>query len=126
MKRPRGAVGVILLWASFNAVLSAVLIYFNSRIKALEMGSDWGAVGILLVTSAIFALPLRAATQPRGAARQGADSGAPALAFAGACLLGGMAWVLGAWLAYPAVPLLVFCARRLWTTRAGRQRGVGA
>jgi hypothetical protein len=126
VKRPGSAVRVILLWASFNAILSAVLIYFNSPIKALEMGSDWGAVGLLLVTSAVFALPLRSRTRPRGAARQGADSGAPALAFAGACLLGGMAWALGAWLAYPAVPLLVFCGRRLWTNRGSRQRGAAA
>jgi Flp pilus assembly protein TadB len=52
-------------------------------------------------------------------------NGAPATAFAAACLIGGLAWVFGVVLAYLALPLIAFVLARWrveWAERRQERR----
>lgn len=106
----RGA-SVVVIWAALNAVLAGVLFIFTSKSITQELAFYWAAVGILLLTAlAVFAVPRRPIDAERGRAQP--YNGAPAAAFAAACLIGGMAWVFGLFVAYFALPLIAFCLAR--------------
>lgn len=108
----RGTV-VVVIWAGLNSVLAGLLFVFSSHSDVQERAFYWAAVGILLLTSlALLLLPrTRSVTAPPEGGGQ-ARNGAPAAAFAAACLVGGMAWVFGVFIAYFALPLIAFCLAR--------------
>jgi hypothetical protein len=103
----RGAV-VLLIWGLMNAVLAAVLVFFAGETKALELELYWASTGMLLILAAIVFVPDAEAHHRQTSA----TAGAPALAFAAACLFGGLAWVFGRYLAFLALPPLAFCVGR--------------
>lgn len=121
----RGAV-VVAIWAGLNAILAALLFIFSARASVQERAFYWGAVAILVLTSTGLLVvprsrPVSAPSQHGGQAR----NGAPAAAFAAACLVGGMAWVFGVFVAYLALPLIAFCLARWrveWEQRRKERR----
>lgn len=116
---------VILVWATLNAVLAAILFYFSSASIWQERAFYWAAVAILLLTSAAVLLAPRRPSRTAPAARGGqARNGAPAAAFAAACLAGGFAWVFGVYIAYFALPPLAFCLAR-WRVEWAESRRAG-
>jgi hypothetical protein len=107
---------VVVIWALLNGVLAALLFVFDARDSDQERSFYFAAVAILAVTSlALLVIPRRLAARPvaRG-------DGAAAPAFAGACLIGGLSWVFGVFLAWFALPLVAFVAGRLWAERSHR------
>ena len=112
------------IWGAMNAVLAAVLFVFVAHDDLQERIIYWSAVAILVVTSAALLLvprrPSVSAPVPGGGQ---ARNGAPAAAFAAACLVGGFAWVFGVYVAYLALPLLAFCVSRWRVEWAESRRG---
>lgn len=119
----RGAL-VVLIWAAMNAILLVIHYAFPSNLSAQERWVYYGAVTILVAFSvALFLVrPHRARSAPVPSGGQPAN-GAPAAAFAVACMMGGLAWVFGVFLAYLALPLLAFALARLRVEWAERRRG---
>lgn len=115
--RGRGA-HILWAWAAINAALAGVLVGFGGPTSDFRIPLYWGSVGLLTLAGA--AALLRA---PRPPAKKHA-SGAPSLAFAGACFFGGLAWVFGPYLAYFALPLLALGAGR-WRQDRGAGGGGG-
>jgi uncharacterized membrane protein YiaA len=108
---------VVVIWALLNGVLAALLFVFNARDSDQERSFYFAAVAILAVTSlALLLIPRRLGARPVAAR----GDGAAAPAFAGACLIGGLAWVFGVFLAWFALPLVAFVAGRLWAERSHR------
>lgn len=121
----RGAV-VVVVWAGLNAFLASLLFIFTAHDDVLERAFYWAAVGILVITSTLLlVLPPhrpRAAPVPGGGR---SANGATATAFAAACLVGGLAWVFGLFLAYFALPLVAFILARWrveWAERRAEHR----
>ncbi|HMC39098.1 MAG TPA: hypothetical protein VKI19_05505 [Acidimicrobiales bacterium] len=104
-------VSVVAAWAVLNGVLASLLFVFDARDEDQERAFYLGAVAIVAVAS--IALFFRPSPQRPGGRLRGGDGGA-APAFAAACLIGGLAWVFGVFLAYFALPLLALVAGRLW------------
>jgi len=119
----RGAV-VVTVWAGLNSVLAGLLFVFSAHDDVQERSFYWAAVAILLITALmLFAVPRRS---PRSAPVPGGGqsaNGAPAAAFAAACLIGGLAWVFGVFLAYFALPLIGFVLARWRVEWAERRAG---
>lgn len=126
------AARVVVIWALLNAALAAILVFFTGESHTQQLALYWASVGVLLLTALVVAVFVRAdrLVQPRppvspaAVAAPSAASGAPALAFALACLAGGMAWVWGTYLAYFAAAPLAFCLARWraeWLERRGRR-----
>lgn len=117
----RGAV-VVAIWAGINAFLASLLFIFTAHDSVLERSFYFSAVGILVITSSLLLLvprhPARSAPVPPGGQ---AANGAPAAAFAAACLIGGLAWVFGVFLAYFALPLVAFILAR-WRVEWAEKR----
>ena len=117
----RGAV-VVAIWAGINGVLAALLFIFSAHDDVLERAFYWAAVAILVVTSSLLLVVPR--RHPRSAPLPGggrAANGAPATAFAAACLIGGLAWVFGVFIAYVALPLVAFILAR-WRVEWAERR----
>jgi hypothetical protein len=116
---------VVAVWAALNAVNAGVLFAFSSRVSVQERAVYWAAVGLLAVTSALVLLVprhrARSAPVPSGGR---AANGAPAAAFAAACLVGGLAWVFGVFIAYFALPLIAFILAR-WRVEWAEQHREG-
>lgn len=120
----RGAV-VVAIWAAINAFLASLLFIFTAHDDVLERAFYWAAVGILVVTSSLLLVVPH--HRPRSAPVPGggqAANGAPAAAFAAACLIGGMAWVFGVFIAYFALPLVAFILAR-WRVEWAEKRAEG-
>ncbi len=119
----RGAV-VAAIWAGINAFLAALLFIFSAHDDVLERAFYWSAVGIVVaVSTLLLVVPRR---RPRSAPIPGggqAAHGAPATAFAAACLIGGLAWVSGVFIAYFALPLVAFILARWRVEWAERRAG---
>jgi hypothetical protein len=119
----RGA-SVVAIWAGLNALLAALLFVFSAHDELQERAFYWSAVAILVVTSAVLFLaptrPVRSAPTPGGGR---SANGAPSASFAAACLVGGLAWVFGVFLAYFALPLVAFVLARWRVEWAERKRG---
>jgi hypothetical protein len=107
-----------------NAVLAGLLFVFSARDEAQARAFYWAAVAILVTTSAALLLvprgPSRLAPTPGGGR---SANGAPATAFAAVCLIGGLAWVFGVYLAYFALPLVAFILARWRVEWAERKTG---
>ncbi|HET9078094.1 MAG TPA: hypothetical protein VFN68_14250 [Acidimicrobiales bacterium] len=117
----RGAV-VVAIWAGLNGVLAALLFVFSARASVQERAFYWGAVAILVLTSgALLVVPRTRPVSPPSAPGGQARNGAPAAAFAAACLVGGLAWVFGVFIAYFALPLIAFCLAR-WRVEWAERR----
>lgn len=125
----RGAL-VCGIWTLLLVALAAAEFGFRSR-SVYQQYTIWWAcgVGLMVLTTAVVLLwPVRAPLPRQHADRPGrAGNGAAAPAFAGACLIAGMAWVWGLYLLYFAMPLVVFCLARwrveLAVRRAGKRAG---
>lgn len=96
------------LWAGINAVLAGMLIAFWGPTAVWRLAMYWAAVAIVVLfgLAVLRPRPHRPHRSPAG------GTGAPSLALALACLVGGLAWVFGVYLAYFALPLLAFCVGR--------------
>ncbi|MDE3205831.1 MAG: hypothetical protein KGQ66_16610 [Acidobacteriota bacterium] len=115
---------ILVVWAAMNAALALIHFAFPSELSPQERWVYFGAVAILVVFAlALFAVrPHRArSAAPPGGGRSA--NGAPAAAFAVACMIGGLAWVFGVFLAYLALPLIAFNLARLRQERAERREG---
>ena len=114
----------VLIWTGLNAGLAALLFVFTAHDDVLERAFYWASVGVLVITSSLLFLlprrPSRSAPVPGGGQ---AANGAPATAFAAACLIGGLAWVFGVFLAYFALPLIAFVLARWRVEWAERRAG---
>jgi hypothetical protein len=117
--RYRAALPVV-VWTGFNAILAVILVLFTSHSKAIELALYWSSVGLLVVLAGVVLVPDRRRGR-QSVAGASAVTGAPAVALAGACLFGGLAWVFGTYLAYFAVPPLAFCVGR-WRTEWRERR----
>lgn len=117
----RGAV-VVTVWATLNGVLAGLLFVFSAHASVYERAIYWGAVAILVLLSSFLLLVPRhrARSEPVPSGGRSAN-GAPATAFAAACLVGGMAWVFGVFVAYLALPLLAFVLAR-WRVEWAERR----
>lgn len=115
---------VVTIWAALNAVLVLIHFAFPSNLSPQERWVYFAAVGILIAFSiGLFAVrPGRARSTPVPGGGQTAN-GAPAAAFAVACMMGGLAWVFGVFLAYLALPLVAFTLARLRVEWAERRKG---
>ncbi len=111
--KSRGA-QIVGIWMLINLVIVSWHFAFNAYSELQELIIGWSMVGLLvLVTLAVLLFPRRprrAVGTPPGAGRS--RNGAPAAAFAVACLAGGFAWVFGVFVAYFALPLIAFCLAR--------------
>lgn len=115
---------VVAVWAAMNATLVVIHYAFPSNLSPQERWVYFGAVGILIAfsTALLLVRPHRARSAPvPGGGR--AANGAPAAAFAVACMMGGLAWVFGVFLAYLALPLIAFALARLRVEWAERRDG---
>src|SRR5579884_1415497 len=115
LRHPKAA-AVVAFWTLLNIGLAAGHEAFGGSAKAVETGVFWGTVGLLILWVYAVARSDHRETRPKGAP----VSGAPALAFAGACLAGALAWVFGPYFAYFAAPLLAYCAGRFRAERKAR------
>lgn len=107
-----------------NATLAFIHFGFPSNLSPQERWVYFGAVGILIAfSSALLFLPHhRARSTPVPGGGQTAN-GAPAAAFAVACMMGGLAWVFGVFIAYLALPLIAFVLSRFRVEWAERRKG---
>lgn len=126
LMKSRGAL-VVGIWACINLVIVSWHFAFNSDSQMQQLVIPWTMVGlVMLVTLAVLLVPRgarRPVGTPPGAGRS--RNGAPAAAFAAACLAGGLAWVFGVFIAYLALPLLAFCVARWrveWSERRQENR----
>lgn len=101
-----GDAAVAGLWALINACLAGLLIAFWGPTAVWRLAMYWAAVTIVILFGLAVLRPRRPHRSPA------AGTGAPSLALALACLVGGLAWVFGVYLAYFALPLLAFCVGR--------------
>lgn len=122
LMKSRGAL-VVGIWTLINLVIVSWHFAFSAVSKMQELIIAWSMVGLLAVTTLAVLLfprtPRRPVGTPPGAGR--ARNGAPSAALAGACLAGGLAWVFGVWVAYFALPLVVFCLAR-WRVEWAERR----
>lgn len=117
----RGAI-VVLVWAALNAVAAGALFVFHSRSEWQQLSIYWSAVTVLVLSaSALWLAPRRVVVSQPQHHRGQTFNGAPAAALAGACLIGGLAWVFGVLLAYFCIPLLLFCLARWRVERRVRK-----
>jgi hypothetical protein len=112
---------VVVIWATINAVIASIAFAFTSNLSPQERGVYFAAVLILVAfsTALLFVPRHRARSAPTPGGGRAAN-GAIAPAFAVACMMGGLAWVFGIFLAYFALPLIAFVLARLrveWTER---------
>jgi hypothetical protein len=120
----RGAV-VVAIWAGLNGVLAALLFVFSAKTSGQERTFYWAAVAVLALTSAaLLAVPRTTSVSAPSHHGGQARNGAPAAAFAAACLAGGLAWVFGVFVAYLALPLIAFCLAR-WRVEWAERRKEG-
>lgn len=106
----RTGAAVVAAWAAVNAALTVMLVLYGGPTLAAR-SIVYGAACALLLFAALAVLWFRRRQVPRLADHEPDSeppSGAPALAAAGACLAGGLAWVFGVYLAYLAAPLLAY------------------
>lgn len=110
----RTGAGVVAAWAAGNAALTVMLVLYGGPTLAAR-SVVYGAASGLVLVAAVVVLGFRRGRVPRPDAylqetepQADPPSGAPALAAAGACLVGGLAWVFGVYLAYLAAPLLAY------------------
>lgn len=100
----RTGAAVVAAWAVGNAALTVMLLLYGG--PTLEWRAvTYGAASLLVLLAALAVLWVRRGDAPH-LMEAPASSGAPALAAAAACMVGGLAWVFGVFLAYLAVPLL--------------------
>ncbi|HET9076737.1 MAG TPA: hypothetical protein VFN68_07385 [Acidimicrobiales bacterium] len=118
----RGAL-VVGIWTVINLVVVSWHFAFPAVSQLQELIIAWSMVGLLVVvTATVLLFPSRTRQPvgaPPGAGR--ARNGAPAAAFAVACLAGGLAWVFGVFVAYFALPLVAFCLAR-WRVEWSERR----
>lgn len=121
-----GALAVA-IWMLINLVIVSWHFAFHAHSMTQQLIIAWSMVGLLAVATLIVLLfprrPRRAVGAPPGGGRSG--NGAPASAFAAACLIGGLAWVFGVFMAYFALPLVAFCLARWrveWAERRQERR----
>lgn len=116
---------VVIVWAAMNATLAFIHFGFPSNLSAQERWVYFGAVVILIgfSTALLFIPRHRARSAPTPSGGRSAN-GAVAPAFAVACMMGGLAWVFGVFLAYLALPLIAFVLSRFrveWSERREEQ-----
>lgn len=100
----RTGAAVVGAWAAGNAALTVMLVLYGGPTLAWR-SITFGAASVLVLLAGLAVLWFRRGDAPR-LKEAPASSGGPALAAAAACLVGGLAWVFGVFLAYLAVPLL--------------------
>lgn len=122
LMKSRGAL-VVGIWTLINLVIVSWHFAFSAYSKMQELILGWSMVGLLLIVTLVVLLfpasPRRPVGTPPGAGRS--RNGAPAAAFAVACLAGGLAWVFGVFVAYLALPLVGFCLAR-WRVEWSERR----
>jgi hypothetical protein len=96
---------VVGLWGLENGLLTLALVFWGGP-SLLQRTWMFAAATLIIGLAALLIWTLRARYEP--AVRRPPPSGAPALALAAACLVGGLAWVFGIYLAYLAVPLVIY------------------
>jgi hypothetical protein len=107
---------VVAVWALENALLTLALVFWGGP-TLVQRTWMFAAASLIIGLAALLMLVLRARYEP--AVRRPPPSGAPALALAGAFLIGGLAWVFGVYLAYLAIPLLAYSVVK-WRADIGR------
>lgn len=100
----RTGAAVVAAWAAGNAALTVMLVLYGGPTLAWR-SITFGAASLVVLIAGLAVLWFRRDDAPR-LKEAPASSGGPALAAAAACLVGGLAWVFGVFLAYLAVPLL--------------------
>lgn len=100
----RTGAAVVAAWAAGNVALTVMLVLYGGPTLAWR-AATYGAASLLVLLAGAAVLWFRRRDVPR-LGEAPASSGAPALAAAAACLVGGLAWVFGVYLAYLALPLL--------------------
>lgn len=126
LMKSRGA-QIVGIWMLINLVIVSWHFAFNAYSRLQELILGWSMVGLLLLVTLVVLLfprrPRLPVGTPPGAGRS--RNGAPAAAFAVACLAGGFAWVFGVFVAYFALPLVAFCLARWrveWSERREERR----
>jgi uncharacterized BrkB/YihY/UPF0761 family membrane protein len=114
MKKKRAA-AVVAIWGVGNGLLTVALMLWGGP-SLVQRSWMFGAATLIVGLTALLVLTLRARYEPP--VRRPPPSGAPAVALAGAFLVGGLAWVFGSYLAYLAIPLLTYSAMK-WVADIG-------
>lgn len=99
----RTGAAVVAAWAAGNAALTVMLVLYGGPTLAWRSITFGSASVLVLLAGAALWFCRGEAPRLKEAP---ASSGGPALAAAAACLVGGLAWVFGVFLAYLAVPLM--------------------
>lgn len=106
-----GAAKATAIWGCLNAVMALVILGFGGETMAFRF-EMYGA-GVLLVglVAVLLTFPRYNKQVP---IKGSLPSGAPSAALALACLFAALAWAFSVWLAYLALPPVLFALSRLW------------